>query len=89
MYVMPKMIMVHWRNYLSLTCPIAVPRVAGDGFQQKLMKGHLAWVWSLSGTLRGHTAKLSLATGISVRTAEVNFKTPQITAHIKLSLIIK
>lgn len=30
----------------SLTCPIAIPRVAGDGFQQKLMKGHLAWVWS-------------------------------------------
>ena len=23
------------------TCPVAVPRVAGDGLQQKLMKGHL------------------------------------------------
>lgn len=36
---------------LSLTRPIAIPRVTGDGFQQKLMKGHLVWVWSLSGTL--------------------------------------
>lgn len=35
----------------SNLCPIAVPCVAGDGFQQKLMKGHLVWVWSLSVTL--------------------------------------
>lgn len=41
---------------LSLTCPIAIPRMAGDGFQQKLMKGHLVWVWSLSGT-KLHTAE--------------------------------
>lgn len=26
---------------VSLTCPVAVPCVAGDGFQQKLMKRHL------------------------------------------------
>lgn len=32
----------HQGRKASLTCPIAIPRVAGDGFQQKLVKGHLS-----------------------------------------------
>lgn len=38
-----------------LTCPVAVPCVAGDGLQQKLVEGHVAWVWSFTGTLLGQT----------------------------------
>lgn len=73
---------------LSLTCPIAIPRVAGDWFQQKLMKGHVVWVWPLSGTLLSCTQqKVCLATSESELTAELTFvttgfKTPLITVPV-------
>lgn len=61
-----------------LTCPVVVPRVAGDGLQQKLMKGHVVWVWFSTGTLKSHTHNVSVAKKRHTHThthgpAELNF----------------
>lgn len=56
-----------------LTCPVAVPCVAGDGFQQKLMKGHLVWVWSLSWTAK--STQQNLVQRLATNTIWANSRT--------------